>query len=281
MKLKQLAIIIPSLLLSASSVMAQEYQSFSSIGYTNVDIADMHDANSDRKYSPDYTNINTIYFFEKQNTLGPLDQLKYINTSSNVFGNYTHYDYVDNYNAGGDLFINNFVVGGSYSYSDQNSGSSDNYSARLGYLISDDFIVNVYADKSDGYDANYSFSTSYNHQLAGKDYIGFTYHSDDDFDHQTLSSKYFRALEGGQYLVAGVSYQHNDDYDNDLSGNVAFYFNDKTSISASYDDDDYYSLRAKHFFNQNYALGVGYSSNASNDPWSDYDIYSVNFSAQF
>ena len=271
MKLKQLAIIIPSLLLSASSVMAQEYQSFSSIGYTNYD--------SKRSY--DSTGVGTRYFFEKQQTLGPLDQFKYINTSTNVFGNYSHTDNSDNFTTGGSLFIDNFVIGGSYSYSDYNSGSSDHYSARLAYLISDDLIVNVYANKSEDVDTDYSLSASYNHQLAGKDYIGFTYSSDDDFDHQTLSSKYFRALDGEQYLVAGLTYQHNDDYDNDLSGNVAFYFNDKTSISASYDDDDNYHIGAKHFFNQNYALSVGYQSNASDDAWSDYDIYSVNFYAQF
>ncbi|PAJ75627.1 hypothetical protein CJF42_03790 [Pseudoalteromonas sp. NBT06-2] len=116
--------------------------------------------------------------------------------------------------------------------------------------------------------------------------MGFPYNTDDDFNHQMLSSKYFRALDGGQYLVAGLSYHHHDDdydydYDNDLSGNLAFYFNDKTSISTSYNDEDDYSIGAKHFFNQNYALSVGYQSNASDDTWSDYDIYSINFSAQF
>jgi len=271
MKLKQLAIITPSLLLSASPIMAQEYQSFSSIGYTNVDSKNSHDR----------TGVSTRYFFEKQHTLGPLDQFKYINTSTNVFGNYNHAGSSDNYGIGGSYFSDNFVVGGSYSYSDHKFGSSDHYSARLGYLISEDLIVNAYANKSEGFDTDYHFSASYNHQLEGRDYIGFTYSSDDDFDHQTLSSKYFRALDGGQYLVAGLSYQHNDDYDNDLSGNLAFYFNDKTSISTSYNDDDDYSISAKHFFNQNYALSVGYQSNASNDAWSDYDIYSVNFSAQF
>jgi len=271
MKLKQLAIIIPSLLLSVSSVMAQEYQSFSSIDYTNVD--------SKRSY--DSTGVGTSYFFEKQKALGPLDQFKYINTSSSVFGNYAHIDKSDHFKAGGNLFIDNFVVGGVYSYSDYDSGSSDYYSARLGYLISDNFIVNAYANKAEGVDTDYHFSASYNHELSGKDYIGFTYRSDDDFDHQTLSTKYFHALDGGQYLVAGINYAHNEHFSNDLAGNLAFYFNENTSISASYDDDDDYSIGAKHFFNQNYALRVGYQSNASDDAWSDHDIYSVNFTAQF
>jgi len=271
MKLKPIAIIVPMFLLATTSVIAEEYQSFSSIEYSNVD----------SKHSHDSTRVDTRYFFEKQQTLGPLDQYKYINTSTNVFGNYQHIGSADNYGLGGSYFINNFVIGGSYAYSDHKFGSSDHFSARLGYLISEDLIVNAYANKTEGVDTDYSFSASYNLKLEGKDYIGFTYSSDDDFDYQTLSSKYFHALEGGQYLVAGLTYQHNDDFDNDLSGNLAFYFNDKTSISASYNDDDDYSIGAKHFFNQNYALSVGYQSNASNDFWSDYDIYSVNFSAQF
>ncbi|WP_170940469.1 putative porin [Pseudoalteromonas sp. NBT06-2] len=148
MKLKPLLIITPSLLLSVSIVMAEEYQSFSSIGYTNVD--------SSRSY--DATSVGITYFFEKQQTLGPLDQFKYINSSTNVFGNYSHYDNSERFNGGGNLFINNFVIGGSYSYYDYDSGSSDHYNARVGYLISEDLIVNAYANKSKGFDTDYHFS---------------------------------------------------------------------------------------------------------------------------
>ena len=270
MELKQLAVIIPGILLSTSSVIAQEYQSFSSIGFTKIDNL--------RSYNT--TAIDTTYFFEKKQVLGPLDQLNYINTASNVFGNYSHSDNSDNVSVGGSVFIDNLVVGGAYSYADYDSGSADNYSARLGYLFSENFIVNAYANKSEGVDTDYRFSASYNHQLTGNDYIGFTYSSDDDFDYQMLSSTYFRSLAGGQYLVAALTYQDNDDFENDLGGNLSFYFNNKTSLSASYDDDDNFGIGAQHFFSQNYSLSLRYQSNSS-DELNDYDIYSVNVNAQF
>lgn len=260
-------------LLSTTAAMAEEYQSISSVKY----------ANFDSKFSDtDSFNVNSIYFLDKKSTLGPLDEFEYINKTSNVSGNYFNGEHLDSYKLAGELFIDNVLVGGSYQYTDfdQNHGEDDLYNLSLGYLFSDNILIKAVATRFDS-NTRYFYSADYNHQINDSDYIGFTYSTDEDFDAQTLSTKYFTALGQGNYLTAGLSYTNNDDFDNDLSANVEYFFNSMTSVSGSYDDDDNYTLSTKHFFNKNYALSAGYSSNASSNDFEDYDQYTVDFTAQF
>ncbi|SFD61035.1 putative porin [Pseudoalteromonas denitrificans] len=260
------------MLLPTTSVIAAEYQSFSDVSYSRFDAKHSHS---------NFYGVSTRYFLDKRASLGPLNEFEYINTISNVSGHYSHSDNSDRYNVAGELFLNDFVIGGGYSYTDYDSSfindSEKHYNANLGYLISENFIVHANAGKVDGGKTNYNFSSSYNHQLNDKDYIGFTFNTDDDFDYRHLSSKYYKSLEGGQYLTLGLNYQNHRDSDNYLSGNINFYFNEKTSVFAGYDN---YTFGAEYFFNNNYSLNARYQSNASSH-LSDLDIYSVNFTAQF
>ncbi|WDD98011.1 putative porin [Thalassomonas actiniarum] len=255
-------------LLASTGVHAEDYQSFSSVSYSDLDT----------KYNDsDAFSLDTRYYFDKKSTLGPLDEFEYINKTSNVFGSFVDTDFNKTFTLGGEAFIDKLLVGATYHYSDfDHGGSDDTYSLSLGYLISDDFLVKVVKDDNND---EYLFSASYNHQINDSDYIGFTYSTDDDTDVQTLSSKYFTDLGQGRYLTAEVSFSDIDDADNDLAGRVEYFFNSHTSMAASYNDDDDYSVGAKHYFNKNYALGASYQSNTDSDI--DYDLYTIDFTAQF
>jgi len=257
--------------LVSTSALATEYQSFTSFDYLNIDTPQVNQ---------DVYSLSSIYFLDKKSSLGPLNEFEYINKTSNVFGQFSDMDNANTYSLGGEMFINKWLVGGSYNYIDHNNGSDDAYALTLGYLLSDNLLVKAEANK-EGSDTFYQFSAAYNHQINDSDYIGFTYSTDDKFDSQTLSSKYFVAVGANQYLSLGASYTNNDGWDNNLAAVARFYFNNYTSISASYNDDDDYSISAKYFINKNYSVSAGYNSNASSNDNEDYDLYSLNFTAQF
>jgi len=262
---------LSALIFASTSAMATDYNSFSSINYLKL--------NNDTVNSDTY-GASSVYFLNKKTTLGPLNEFEYINKSSNIFGGFTDGDNANAYQLGGELFIDKWLVGGSYNYLDKDNGNDDAYSLKLGYLINDNFLIKAQATRNNG-DTLYNFSAAYNVQLNDQDYVGFTYNTDDKFDAQTVSSKYFAALGSNNYVTAGLSYTRNDNSSNNLIASMGYYFNPNTSVSVSYDDDDDYTISGKHFFNKNYALSVGYSSNASTNDNEDYDLYSVNFTAQF
>ncbi|WDE10786.1 putative porin [Thalassomonas haliotis] len=255
-------------LLASTGVHAEDYQSFSSVSYSDLD---------NKHNDSDAFSLATRYYFDKKSTLGPLDEFEYINKTSNVFGSFVDTDTNKNFNLGGEAFIDKLLVGATYHYSDfDHGGNEDIYTLSLGYLVSDDFLIK--AVKHDN-DDEYLFSASYNHQINDSDYIGFTYSTDDDVDVQTLASKYFTDLGQGRYLTAEVSFSDYDDADNDLAGRVEYFFNSHTSVAGSYNDDEDYSVSAKHFFNKNYALSASYQSNTEDHI--DYDLYTIDFTAQF
>jgi len=262
---------LSALFIVSTSALAANYQSFNSINYLKV--------NTDTANSTSY-GASSIFFLNKKTSLGPLNEFEYINKTSNVFASFADSDNANAYQLGGDFFVNKWLVGGSYNYLDTDNNNDDLYTLKLGYLISDNFLVKAQATRNHG-DTFYNFSAAYNVQLGGKDYIGFTYNTDENFDTQTISSKYFTALGQNNYLSAGLSYTRNDNSSNNLMASVGYYFNPNTSISAGYDNNDNYTISGKHFFNKNYALSVGYNSNASANDIDDYDLYSVTFTAQF
>ena len=123
------------------------------------------------------------------------------------------------------------------------------------------FIANLYIEK----------------QINESDYLGVTISGDNDLDYKSISAKYFMKLNQGQYFISELKYQdgkHNDYW----AANVNYYFDDKTSVSAMYDDNDNYRVGVKHFFNNNVALSAGYGANTDE---SDYDVVDVNLTLQF
>jgi len=262
---------LSALFFASTSTMATNYQSFSSINYLRL--------NSDTANYDTY-GASTIYFLNKKASLGPLNEFEYINKTSNVFGSFADADNANAYQLGGDFYVNKWLVGGSYNYLDKNNGNDDVYTLKLGYLISDNFLIKAQATRNNG-DTLYDFTAAYNVQLNNQDYIGFTYNTDDKFNAQTISSKYFAAVGKNNYLTAGLSYTKNDNSRDNVMASAGYYFTASTSISVSYDNDDDYTISGKHYFNKNYALSVGYNSNASTNNIEDYNLYRVNFTAQF
>ncbi|MCW8833544.1 MAG: putative porin [Colwellia sp.] len=292
-------IAIPTLLFINQPTQAQSYQSFSSIGYSK----------SDFSYGESkYFNLGSRYYFDKRQSLGPLKEFDYINKLTNLTVNYSksesEFAYLDTYTSnsdsdsfsiGGEWFADNFLLGGSYSYTNgestakfenfslDNEDSYYSYDASLGYLITDNFLVKVKASKLEDSDESYSFNANYNLQLGEIDYIGFSYSTDDELDFHHLSTKYFMSLSQQSYLVLGAYYSYdNGDYEwteDTWALTAEYYFNQYTSFSAGYDKNDFYSVGINHFFNDNYSLNVGYNSNTSSDD--DYNSFNVEVVAQF
>lgn len=249
----------------ATAASAEDYQLFTSLNAEHVRVSGDSETNF---------GLNGQYFFDKKHTLGPLDQFEYINKVSNVSAAFARVYDNNTWQIGGEYFAENkFVVMANY----QNFDNFDVKSIGLGYLISDDFIVRAQAIKPEDSDTAYAFSASYNHQLQGSDYIGFSAFTDDEFDYYGVSSKYFASLNNGRYIAVGVLLA-DDDGSSDWSANADYYFSQRTSIGASYNKADAYRLTAKHFFNQSWAVEAGFASNTDS---SELKTYSLALTGQF
>lgn len=271
---------VSSLLLSQVAL-AQSYQSISSVGYAKADYL-----NSETKT----TSLSSRYYFEAKDVLGPLNRFSYINSVSNVSVNYLNRDFnnkeawgalseSDSLAVSGEWFSGNFLVGGGAAYHDNKyqdalttgggTDSFNSYQLSLGYLISPDFLLKVNGHKVENQDEYFTFEAKYNMQLNQSDYLGFHYATDENFDFHNLSSEYFMAMGSDRYLVVGGQYMY-DNSDNAFSNdswviNSEFYFSANTSIMASYGKDDFYSLGASHFFNENYSVSLHYSDRKDED----------------
>ncbi|MBV2130368.1 putative porin [Arsukibacterium indicum] len=257
--------ILPAIALTATAVSAEEYQLFTELQAEHLRVS----GDNETTWS-----LNGSYFFDKIQTLGPLDQFKYILNVSNVSASFARAFDENSYGIGGEYFAENGLVfsAGHYRYDDY-----DVSSVGLGYLISENFIVRAVAVKPEGDDTNFQFLASYNHQLQGNDYLGFTATVDDEFDFFTISSKYFASLGGDRFITIGATIADNDG-DTSWGASADYYFSKLTSVGVSYDKEDSYRLDAKHFFNQNWALEAGFASNADN---SDLKVYSLSIIGQF
>jgi len=262
MKIKAL---LPLLALAASgSAMANDYQTFSSINYSEIDTANA---------SADGWWVTSQHYLGKKESLGPLNEFDYINNTSNVFGTFADWDGDNYWNLGGDIFLGNIKLGATYSDSD----GYNTKSFRLGYLVTDDFLVELEGVDSEGFDTEYWLSAQYTMQLKGKDYVGFTYRTDDELDVHNLSAKYFTSLGGDRYLTTGVQLSESD-FGSYWGVNAGYYFSKFTSIQASYDEDEDYDVMFKHYFTNNYAFNAGYMSSFDD---SDFDGWTIGFSGQF
>jgi len=301
-------------LLFSNLVLAESYQSFSAINYSHNEYSLKEpEYNYYSKGDRNQLALYSQYFFEEQQSLGPLNEFDYINTSSNVFSsvNYSQGEYFSSYNDysseadssnssigfGGEWVVSNFILGASYSYNYYKSkvdysersydDSNNDISLSIGYLFSDNFMIKAgYIDDVNGSgDDSFSYSASYNLPLEGTDYIGLSYSVDDDFDIHQASTKYFFGFAEESYLVLGGSYiydnsdsRFSEDY---WSVNARYYYNEKTSISVTYDEGDYYSINTSYFIDNNYSVQLGYNSVANDKEEHDSDGYYLSVTAQF
>lgn len=271
-----------TLLLISGLVTADEYQSITNSSYSSPT-------------SSESFRLNSRYYFDKKSTLGPLDQFDYINKTSNIYASYDHYSYKharrfnlnypngksESLSMGGEAFVNNFVIGGSYNYSEgENSigyqANSKLGSLTLGYLLNDNLIVKAVASHREGQDTSYQFLSSYSLQINDTDYLGVSISTDEELDNTSVSSKYFTKLGANNYLAVRLSFL--DSYYDDLwTVGGSYYFNRKTSVSVDYSNNDDYYLGVNYFLNKNVALNINYNSNTD---FSDLDGYSLGITVQ-
>lgn len=269
--------VLPILTLTAAQVCAEEYQLLTNLQlshvraeYTGV----MDDILYNEQYVENLWQLNGKYYFANKQTLGPLDQFEYINKVTNIDATISRFNDENLWTIGGEYFAdNNFVISARYV---ENAGFHAT-SIGIGYLLTNNFIIRAQASKPEQGSTDYRFSASYNYQLQGNDYVGFSAYTDDEFDQYGVSSKYFASLGADRYIALGVSLA--EDFDRSIwATNADYYFSKMTSVGVSYDKNDNYSLNAKHFFNQNWALNAGFGSNTDS---SDTKVYNIGISGQF
>ena len=262
--MKKLAVIISSILLSSTAAAADSYNSISNLSYKDSD-------------NDDTVAVDSIYYLSPKKTLGPYDQFEYINKQSNIYGAYADDDFSDTTLVGGEYFINEFVIGASYTNLDVGN-HNEAYTISGGYFFNPDLLAKVtLVENKDGEDFAL-FDLAYNHMLNSTDYVGVTVTADDDFDYRAVAAKYFIDLQQGNYLTFEGKYESIDDAENQWVAETNYYFSKATSVFASYDKQDTYSFGAQHFINKNIGLKVGYENNADD---SDNDAYFANMRFQF
>lgn len=257
-------ILIP-LILCCSNAIAQEYRTFVDLGHTRVD---------DEFSDFDFSAVNVKHYFQSRNALGPLSEFEYINKSSFISGYYSESEDFYSYGVGGRAFIGKVIVGGGHSEIE----GEDNFDVvSLGYLITDDFLVNAQRARSDFGKDTYTLSSSYNYQINDYDYFGVSVSTDDDLDYLNTSTKYFKKIGDDNYMTAQLSY-FNDKVDYFWSAAAKYYFSRMTGVFLSLDDQDNYSVGFESFFNNYISLNFSYGSRLDE---SDTEIYRFGLHAQF
>ena len=258
-------IILP-LLLCATTVSANEYQTF-----INFDYLDSTSSGS----AVEHKSLSGTHYFSGKESLGPLGEFEFINRTTNIFANYQDDGDFDSYSIGGEYFAGDFLFGASH----RDLDGFDVNSFTLGYLINDDFLVKAELVDPKGSGSIFQYTAQYNHQLGGNDYLGFSYTTDEDFDTHRLGSTYFTDLGGSTYFKASLHY-HDFDGEDYVAAQGSYYFNKMTSVSIGFDDEKNYNFNVEHYLNKNYAINLGYyDSRDSNQE--DSGAYRINLTAQF
>ncbi|WP_444923839.1 putative porin [Microbulbifer sp. DLAB2-AF] len=241
---------LPLMLLAATAA-AEEYNSISTLGYSNLDF-DGADGNQ--------FGAETTYYFGGKEALGPLKEFEYINKVSNVSAAFLHYDVesedLDSVAIAGEYFANNGLVFG-VSVAHVDDVDSDTLS--LGYLFTPNFLVKLHHEENDSKDETY-IEARYNYQLSGTDYIGFDFVTDEEFDGRIFSSKYFASFGNDQYLSAELVYANLDEADDYWQIGGDYYFTSNTSFGVKFDENDDYKVAFSHFFSRNIAVEAAYST---------------------
>lgn len=268
MKLKAL---LP-LMLIPPIALAEEYHSFSNADYSRTEIGPV---------DFDEFTIGTAWYFANRVTLGPLKEFEYINRTSNVFGSWTRIDGTDGADTvqiGGEYFAGNVLLGGSAA----NLDGTNAFTGTLGYLFSSNFLVSLAASKTESFDTNYFINVRYNHQLHGSDYIGFNLSTDEEFDTQAISSRYFTGLAGEKYLAAELSYTFSDNGEDSWALQGDYYLNRRTSLGLGIAKHEVYTLDFSHFFTENFAIGLNFTTRNDDSGFDlDVDVYRLGMTLQF
>ncbi|WP_018016375.1 putative porin [Teredinibacter turnerae] len=260
-----------------TSANAEEYQFF----------LDAHAIDYER--APDTIDswgINTTYYFDKKNSLGPLNEFSYINTSSFVFTNIRGSNETswneDLLSAGGMWNSGKLTLGGTATVVNSDSQSGYNSGiASIGWFFTDNLYGKVDYHDIDDAESYTTASLAYDYHLSGNDYIGSTisyseapYGFDDSW---FWNGKYFNDM-GGRYLILSGGFSLHGSVDA-ATVSAAYYFNKRTGVQLSYaneeskilsysdesgwfnessEERDKYVASIVHYFNTNTSLTLSY-----------------------
>ncbi|QTH63385.1 putative porin [Psychrosphaera ytuae] len=262
------------LMLASVSATANEYQSITHLSHTDLD-EELGGGKS--------TSLQTVYYFDKKKTLGPLNEFAFINTVNNVSAGFDDFEHGTSFNVGGEVFFDQWRVAGSYTNSEADFSDGSNTMVSIGYFFQPNLLIGLEHSRSeysyDGYRIDDVFfpggsdsesttylTLKYEHDLNGNDYIGVMVEAESDFDQVFASTKYFSHLGDEQYLSVGVSISDHKDFKPFVALDGTYYFNQRTSLHAQVAQDTdsdltSTSIGGKLFINDNWAVAAGYRSN--------------------
>jgi hypothetical protein len=243
--------------------------------------------------------INGTYYLDARPSLGPLNEFDYINQQSFVRAGLLGAGGNRQYSVGGEYLFNDWVVFGDSFY--DSDSDTEFLTAGFGYFLTRDFKLSISNTSADGIsglidsdESVFNFAADYVYQLDGKDYVGFSYNTDEDLFVQQFRTKYFGSLSGGKFIVLNANLSvFDDDFfsDETLDLGGAYYFNQYTSVGADFNvvgDTDSFSIFAKHFFNTRSSLQLSYSNNERRDVDSgvnqfsfENDVWQLNYVYQY
>lgn len=278
--LKRAAIV--AMLCQSSNVMAQEYQSFSTLTFHH-NRASFSDGFRDHLSSQ---TLSTRYYLDDNISLGPLSEFNYLNNISNFTAALNHSDGSEDYFLGGDYINQGWLIGGDY----QTNNDIDSRELRLGYFVSNNVLVTfkhagANADNFDFKNRN-SLVVNYVNQLDSSDYFGLTYEYESaEINTHFIAGKYLTELGEDRYLaITGNLLIGEGDYNDGSSvglwelGSI-YHFNAYTNVKVSsgeFFDDQFVDVGAQHFFNENASVELKFS-NTDRDFVSIDETMSANF----
>lgn len=191
--------------------------------------------------------VSSSYYFAPQSSSGTLDDWGYIDTDSSVAVGYKHHDGNNLSHIGGEFFLNQFIVSGSY----RDSSSSHQHQIGLGYLVNDNLKLMVHRESGES-----SYSAQYQHDLAAGDYLGFHVTLSDR--HESVGARYFTNVNGSDHFTLNITYNHND-FDSDVSAVAKYYVGQQYAFGAGVADGKAV-LTGNYFFSDEYYLTFNYSN---------------------
>jgi hypothetical protein len=262
MKFKLLS--VATLLVVAGVCTAQDYQFFSSAGYSTEKDSDI-----------DFVNLGGQYYFNPIEVRGPFNEFDFLITESNIQANYvdvnTPFGSFDATTLAADIFLGKMLVGGRYS---DFEGDSDG-ELKLGYLITNNFLVDVRLQDSDS-PVDAIFSATYQHNLSNDTYLGMKISTDEELNNASLSARYFTAISNGRYYALTFGYDNQDFVSDNWVIGGDYYFNKYSSLGARL-GDGVVGISASHFFTPNFSVSGAY--NFVSDEFSG-DVFSLNVAYQ-
>ena len=289
MKIIPIIVLVTLVTLSSN---AEKIHSISTASFDRSEKSFTYDHTGDGDIFADIGKIETSYFWSGRTIVGPLDQFKYVEPGSyiSVSHSYVKNDYrnlavglISRYGSAkwkdqkfqlsrinGRYYKNNYFLGADLThntlYSEILGGGE------IGVVLFDKLELSLSGTESWEEEFGFSASTSYEHFINEKSYIGVTASVSENSKKSYLGLKYFLGVSDNYYLSNDITL--NEDYWKLVS---SFYFNKRLSLSLGYtNDNDLAMIGSRYYLTKNISLDLQYS-----DGLEDYYTSKVSISAQF